>query len=71
MGKYLAKLTLKQKLRAGFGVFSLVLIIITAQAVVNLYFVKEDITGVVDVNQPVSLQALETSQALKNICLSA
>lgn len=66
MGKYLAKLTLKQKLRAGFGVFSLVLIIITAQAVVNLYFVKEDITGVVDVNQPVSLQALETSQALKN-----
>jgi len=64
MGKYLAKLTLKQKMRMGFGVFSLVLILVTVQAVVNLYLVKENIREVVEIKQPISLEALHITKSL-------
>ena len=66
MGKYLANLTLKKKLRAGFGVFSFVLIIVTLQAVINLYIVKEDIREVVETKQPVSLESQEINRALES-----
>lgn len=66
VGKSLAKLSLKGKIRFGFGIFSVVLIIVTIQAVINLYIVREDIKEVIEVKQPVSLEAGQMVSSLKN-----
>ncbi len=66
VGKSLAKLSLKGKMRFGFGIFSVVLIIVTIQAVINLYIVREDIKEVIEVKQPVSLEAGQMVSSLKN-----
>ncbi|PLA75148.1 methyl-accepting chemotaxis protein [Hydrogenovibrio sp. SC-1] len=57
MEKFLQKLTIKQKMRFGFGVIWAVLAVITIQAAVNLYIVREDVKNVVEVKQPIALQA--------------
>jgi len=57
MEKFLQKLTIKQKMRFGFGVIWAVLAVITIQAAVNLYIVREDVKKVVEVKQPIALQA--------------
>lgn len=57
MEKFLQKLTIKQKMRFGFGVIWAVLAVITIQAAVNLTIVREDVKNVVEVKQPIALQA--------------
>ena len=61
MKRYLGNLTLKGKMRFGFGVIWIVLSIITVQAAINLYMVREDIRSVVEIKQPVS----STANAIK------
>ncbi|MBE0493096.1 MAG: methyl-accepting chemotaxis protein [Thiomicrospira sp.] len=55
MGKFLQKLTIKQKMRFGFGVIWLVLAIITIQAAFNLSVVRINVKDVVENKQPVAL----------------
>lgn len=55
MSKFLQKLTIKQKMRFGFGVIWLVLAVITIQAAVNLSVVRMNVTEVVEHKQPVAL----------------
>ncbi len=57
MKKFLQKLTLKNKIRFGFGVIWLVLAIITIQAVINLALVRMNVQEVVQIKQPVAVQA--------------
>ncbi|MDG4811807.1 methyl-accepting chemotaxis protein [Hydrogenovibrio sp. 3SP14C1] len=65
MEKFLQKLTIKQKMRFGFGVIWVVLAIITIQAAVNLFIVRENVKEVVEVKQPIALQANEMTNALE------
>lgn len=59
MSRFLQKLTIKQKMRFGFGVIWLVLAIITIQAAVNLYVVRENVKDVVANKQPIALASNE------------
>lgn len=59
MEKYLQNLTIKQKIRLGFGVIWAVLAIITLQAVINLYVVRQNVSEVVLEKQPIALGASE------------
>ncbi|MPQ75570.1 methyl-accepting chemotaxis protein [Hydrogenovibrio sp. JE_KL2] len=65
MVDFLSKLTVKRKMRFGFGVIWAVLAIITIQAAVNLYIVRVNVQKVVDVKQPVALKASEMSMTLE------
>ncbi|RUM92912.1 MAG: methyl-accepting chemotaxis protein [Thiomicrospira sp.] len=65
MEKFLQKLTIKQKMRFGFGVIWTVLAIITIQAAVNLFIVRENVKEVVEVKQPIALQANEMANVLE------
>lgn len=65
MDKFLHKLTIKQKMRFGFGVIWFVLAIITIQAAVNLYIVRQDVKEVVEVKQPIALEADAMAIALE------
>lgn len=65
MENFLNKLTLRQKIRFGFGVIWAALAIITIQAAVNLYLVRLDVKEMVDVKQPIALQASEMSMTLE------
>ena len=65
MEKFLTELTLKQKIRFGFGAIWVVLAIITIQAAVNLYIVRVDIKEVVELKQPVALDANQIMLSLE------
>ncbi|MDX1796336.1 MAG: methyl-accepting chemotaxis protein [Hydrogenovibrio sp.] len=65
MENFLKKLTLKRKMRFGFGVIWAVLAIITIQAAVNLYIVRVNVKEVVDTKQPIALQASEMSMNME------
>ncbi|WP_373019114.1 methyl-accepting chemotaxis protein [Thiomicrorhabdus sp.] len=65
MRSFLQNLTIKQKMRFGFGVIWTVLAIITLQAVVNLYLVRQNVSVVVNEKQPVAIGASELALALE------
>jgi methyl-accepting chemotaxis protein len=65
MENFLKKLTIKQKMRFGFGVIWAVLAVITIQAVVNLYIVRENVKEVVEERQPIALQANQMAMQLE------
>lgn len=65
MEKYLQNLTIKQKIRLGFGVIWGVLAIITLQAVVNLYVVRQNVSEVVLEKQPIALGTSEVVLTLE------
>ncbi|MDG6778500.1 methyl-accepting chemotaxis protein [Thiomicrorhabdus sp. zzn3] len=65
MQAFLEKLTIKQKMRFGFGVIWTVLAIITLQAVVNLYLVRQSVSEVVNEKQPVAIEASELALELE------
>jgi methyl-accepting chemotaxis protein len=59
MSGFLKKLTIKQKMRFGFGVIWLVLAIITIQAAINLFVVRLNVSEVVDHKQPTAFVSNE------------
>ncbi|MEA3405588.1 MAG: methyl-accepting chemotaxis protein, partial [Pseudomonadota bacterium] len=65
MQKYLQTLTIKQKMRLGFGVIWTVLAIITIQAVVNLYVVRQNVSEVVLEKQPIAIGTAEVALTLE------
>jgi len=65
MKNWLNKLTIKQKMRFGFGVIWAVLAIITIQAAANLYVVRSNMSDVVTEQQPVALDAMESAFLLE------
>lgn len=65
MGKFLNNLTVKRKMRFGFGVIWAVLAVITIQAAVNLYIVRVNVQEVVDVKQPITVNASEMAMSLE------
>jgi len=65
MQKYLQNLTIKQKIRLGFGVIWVVLAIITLQAVVNLYVVRQNVAEVVYEKQPIAVGTSEVALTLE------
>lgn len=65
MHAFLQKLTIKQKMRFGFGVIWTVLAIITLQAVINLYLVRQSVSKVVNERQPVAIEASDLALDLE------
>jgi len=65
MKDWLNNLTIKQKMRFGFGVIWAVLAIITIQAAVNLAVVRSNMSEVVTEQQPVALDAMESAFLLE------
>ncbi len=65
MKKFLSKLTIKQKIRFGFGVIWIVLAIITIQAAVNLALVRSDVATIVNEKQPIAIEATEMTFLLE------
>ncbi|MGC9386021.1 MAG: HAMP domain-containing methyl-accepting chemotaxis protein [Hydrogenovibrio sp.] len=65
METFLQKLTIRRKMRFGFGVIWVVLAVITIQAVVNLYIVRQNVEEVVAVRQPIALQANAMTNVLE------
>ncbi|QCU90636.1 methyl-accepting chemotaxis protein [Thiomicrorhabdus sediminis] len=65
MKNWLTKLTIRQKMRFGFGVIWAVLAIITIQAAVNLSFVRSNMSDVVEKHQPIALNANESAFLLE------
>jgi len=65
MNTFLEKLTIKQKIRFGFGIIWLVLAIITVQAVVNLVMVRTDIAEIVNKKQPVAIETAKKAFLLE------
>ncbi len=63
--KFLSKLTIKQKIRFGFGVIWIVLAIITIQAAVNLALVRSDVATIVNEKQPIAIEATEMTFLLE------
>ena len=61
MKYWLQQLTIKQKIRFGFGVIWLVLAFITVQAALNLAFVRADISNVVEIEQPIAMDATDSA----------
>ncbi len=66
MTKYLSSLTLKHKMYFGFGIVQVVLISVTILAVMNLSEVRGDIKEVVEIKQPVALEAGKMIQTLES-----
>ncbi|MCF6345207.1 MAG: methyl-accepting chemotaxis protein [Thiomicrorhabdus sp.] len=65
MNAFLEKLTIKQKIRFGFGIIWLVLAIITVQAVVNLVMVRSDIADIVNDKQPFAIETAKKAFLLE------
>ncbi|BBP42913.1 HAMP domain-containing methyl-accepting chemotaxis protein [Thiosulfativibrio zosterae] len=65
MEAFLKKLTLKQKIRFGFGVIWIVLAIITLQAVINLSVVRMNVQEVVEIKQPIAVKSNEMAFSLE------
>ncbi len=65
MNKFLRKLTIKQKMRFGFGVIWVVLAIITIQAAVNLAVVRSGVATIVNEKQPIAVEATEMAFLLE------
>lgn len=65
MKNFLSKLTIKQKIRFGFGVIWIVLAIITIQAAVNLALVRSDVATIVNEKQPIAIEATEITFLLE------
>ncbi len=65
MKKFLSKLTIKQKIRFGFGVIWIVLAIITIQAAVNLALVRSDVATIVNEKQPIAIESTEMTFLLE------
>jgi len=65
MKSWLRNLTIKQKMRFGFGVIWAVLAVITIQAAVNLAVVRFNMSEVVEKHQPIALQAKESAFLLE------
>ena len=59
MKDWLRKLTIKQKMRFGFGVIWAVLAFITIQAAINLSVVRSNVSEMVYQHQPIALAAKE------------
>lgn len=70
MNKFLQKLTIRQKIRFGFGAIWVVLAIITIQAAVNLYMVRVNIKDVVKEKQPITLVSNQLIHSLDNTITS-
>jgi len=65
MKQWLRNLTIKQKMRFGFGVIWLVLAFITIQAAVNLAIVRSNMSDVVDIHQPMAIEAKDSAFILE------
>ena len=65
MKNWLKKLTIKQKMRFGFGVLWAVLAIITIQAAINLAIVRSSVSDMVEHHQPIALEAKESAFLLE------
>jgi len=65
MENYLQSLTIKQKIRLGFGVIWGVLAIITLQAVINLYIVRQNVSEVVLEKQPIAIGTNDVALTLE------
>ena len=65
MKNWLRKLTIKQKMRFGFGVIWAVLAIITIQAAVNLAVVRSNVSEVVEKKQPIAIDAIKSAFLLE------
>ncbi|WP_127470240.1 methyl-accepting chemotaxis protein [Thiomicrorhabdus aquaedulcis] len=65
MNHFLKKLTIKQKMRFGFGVIWFVLAIITIQAAINLYVVRLNVSEVVEQKQPLAIESKELAFLLE------
>ncbi|GKT11671.1 MAG: methyl-accepting chemotaxis protein [Thiomicrorhabdus sp.] len=65
MNQFLKTLTIKQKMRFGFGVIWAVLAIITIQAAVNLAVVRSNVSEMVKEKQPLAIEATELSFLLE------
>ena len=65
MNKFLRKLTIKQKMRFGFGIIWFVLAIITIQAAVNLAVVRSNVSEIVEEKQPLAIDATKTAFLLE------
>ncbi len=65
MNAFLEKLTIKRKIRFGFGIIWLVLAIITIQAVVNLVMVRSDIAEIVNEKQPFAIETAKKAFLLE------
>ncbi|WP_029408016.1 methyl-accepting chemotaxis protein [Thiomicrorhabdus sp. Milos-T2] len=65
MKNWLKKLTIKQKMRFGFGIIWAVLAIITIQAAINLAIVRSSVSDMVEHHQPIALEAKESAFLLE------
>jgi len=65
MNAFLQNLTIKQKMRFGFGVIWLVLAIITIQAAVNLAMVRSNVYEIVEEKQPIAIEATKMAFLLE------
>lgn len=65
MNAFLRKLTIKQKMRFGFGIIWIVLAIITIQAAVNLTVVRSNVTEIVEDKQPLAIDATVMAHVLE------
>ena len=65
MKKWLRNLTIKQKIRFGFGVIWAVLAFITIQAAINLAVVRSDMSDVVEIHQPLAIEAKDATFELE------
>lgn len=65
MEQWLRSLTIKQKMRFGFGVIWAVLAFITIQAAVNLAVVRSNMSEVIEQHQPIALEAKDSAFVLE------
>ena len=65
MKQWLNSLTIKQKMRFGFGVIWAVLAFITIQAALNLAFVRSNMSDMVAITQPVAIDAKDSESILE------
>lgn len=73
MKKFLQRLTIRQKMRFGFGVIWIVLAIITIQAAINLAVVRSNVSSVVKEKQPITLVSnnllIKLEQAMSSLSI--
>ncbi|MBF6058566.1 MULTISPECIES: methyl-accepting chemotaxis protein [Thiomicrorhabdus] len=65
MDQFLHRLTIQQKIRFGFGVIWFALALITIQAAVNLFLVREKVSEVIEQKQPLAIEAQSISFELE------
>lgn len=65
MSQLLSKFTIKQKIRLGFGVIWVILALVTLQAVVQFYLIRQNLEQIAEETQPIALQANQSHLALK------